>query len=204
MKRKITGIILCGGKSTRMKSNKAFLKLGDKLMIEHVADAMSSVFPEILLVTNSPEDYEFLGLKMFKDIFPIGGPLAGIHSGLKNSRTEKNFIISCDMPLMPNHIIEQIINVASDKEIILCRVNGFLQSLVGVYSKSSISHITEIFKSIQSTNYELNIKHHAKVRTLLDKVEYEVIDEESLVGYKSEYFYNINTDEEYLMVKSLL
>ena len=101
----ITGIILSGGTSSRMGENKALLQLGKKKVIEHITDLMCSIFANVILITNTPNEYEFLNLPMYEDIFKVGGPLAGIHSGLVNSKTEENFILSCDMPLMRADII---------------------------------------------------------------------------------------------------
>lgn len=204
MDRQITGIILCGGKSSRMRTNKALLKLGDKYMIEHVFETMSSVFSKVILITNTPEEYEFLRLQMFEDIYKIGGPLAGIHSGLTFSKTKNNFIISCDMPMMTEQIVEQIVNFDSDKEIVLCKIDGYLQTLTGVYSKSILPIIENILLNAYESNSESHIKHSAKVRTLLDSVDYDVLEAKDLEGYKSEYFFNINTEEDYQKIKTLL
>ena len=104
----ITGIILSGGKSTRMGENKSLMKINGKTIIEHVNDLIQSLFSNVILISNNPDEYEFLGIKIYKDIFPGMGPLAGIHSGLKNSSTQKNFIISCDIPLMTPEMIKTI------------------------------------------------------------------------------------------------
>ena len=76
----ITGIILSGGKSSRMGKNKSLLKIGDKTIIERMCDLMKSLFTEIILITNTPDDYSFLDLTVYKDVYKHKGPLAGIHS----------------------------------------------------------------------------------------------------------------------------
>ncbi|MCK7517639.1 MAG: NTP transferase domain-containing protein [Ignavibacteriales bacterium] len=65
----------------------------------------------------------FLKLPVVNDIFIGKGPLAGIHSALKNSSTEKNFIISCDMPLISVELIKYLINLNSEKAILLPKSN---------------------------------------------------------------------------------
>ena len=85
MYKDITGIILSGGKSTRMGSNKSLLKVGNMTVIERVRNLLQGIFKNVILITNDPEDYKFLGLPMFEDVYRHKGPLAGIHSGLVHS-----------------------------------------------------------------------------------------------------------------------
>jgi len=60
MYKDITGIILSGGKSTRMGDNKSLLKIGELTIIERVRILMKSLFDEVILITNDPADYKFL------------------------------------------------------------------------------------------------------------------------------------------------
>ena len=57
MKFKMTGIILAGGKNSRMGTNKAFLKLDGILLIERIKAVLNELFPEIIIVTNDPLSY---------------------------------------------------------------------------------------------------------------------------------------------------
>ena len=100
MYKNITGIILSGGKSTRMGENKSLMKLGDRTVIEHTLLLMQSLFSDVILITNTPDEYKFLNIPLYEDVYKYRGPLAGIHSGLINSITEENFVISCDIPLI--------------------------------------------------------------------------------------------------------
>ena len=61
----ITGIILSGGRSKRMGVNKAMLKIGDKTLIERTSNLISAIFKKVLLITNTPDEYSFLGLETF-------------------------------------------------------------------------------------------------------------------------------------------
>lgn len=193
----ITGIILSGGTSSRMGSNKALLPLGEKMVIEHIVELMNSVFSDVILITNTPEEYEFLNMPMFKDIFKVGGPLAGIHSGLVNSKTEENFILSCDMPLMKPEIIKSIIQFETDKPITVCSSEGSLQHLAGKYSKS-ISNTAEELLRREAVNIEQKKgKHRAKVYSLLNDAGFETIKAEGLPGYDPAIFFNMNNKEDY-------
>ena len=65
----ITGVILAGGKSSRMGVNKSFLKLGNQTIIERIVDLMKSIFSEVIIITNTPDEYKFLNLPLYEDIY---------------------------------------------------------------------------------------------------------------------------------------
>lgn len=191
----ITGIILAGGKSTRMGENKSLLILNGKTVIERVVDLMKSTFREVIIITNTPNEYDFISIPKYKDIFEYRGPLAGIHSGLTNSITEQNFVISCDIPLMEKSMIEYIVDFKTEKPITVCRADGFVQQLVGLYSNSVLKTICNLL-----TNKDQN----SSVLSLLDKVGPEIINVENLDIYKEHMFFNMNRPEDYDKIKNLL
>ena len=101
----ITGVILAGGESRRFGSNKALALLHGKPLVQHVTETVSSVFNDCLLVTNSPEQYDFLNIPMIKDRYQDKGPLAGIHAALRHTGKAWVFVIGCDMPAVTPDLI---------------------------------------------------------------------------------------------------
>ena len=195
----ITGIILSGGKSLRMGENKALLNLGGKKVIERVVDLMKLFFPNVILITNTPEEYLFLNIPMFEDIYKYKGPIAGIHSGLSASATEKNFVISCDIPMMTSEMIKYIVEFKTEKPITVCRADGFIQHLVGKYSKSVLPVAEKLlvdYDNTESRNQKQN-KRHCKMLPLLDKAGAEIIDAEQLSFYNEHLFFNMNRPDDY-------
>ena len=85
MNKNYTAIILSGGKSSRMGTNKSHLKINGKSLIERTVELCRSIFDESIIITNDIEEYVSLKIKCYKDIYPNFGPLSGIHSGLVNS-----------------------------------------------------------------------------------------------------------------------
>jgi molybdopterin-guanine dinucleotide biosynthesis protein A len=71
----ISGIILSGGKSTRIGTDKALLKFGNETIIERVANLMKSLFQKIFIVTNTISEYRFLNVQLYEDIDKHKGPL---------------------------------------------------------------------------------------------------------------------------------
>jgi molybdopterin-guanine dinucleotide biosynthesis protein A len=203
----ITAIILSGGKSTRMGENKSFLKSGEITVIEHIVELLKSIFSNIIIITNEPELYEFLNVGLFSDIYKNAGPLAGIHSGLINSASEKNFIISCDIPLMTPEMFKSIVDYPSDKLIILPKADGFVQELCGIYSKSLIPVIEKIItdvQSVESRNSE-QTKRKCKVHQLINSVPVTIIEKpEILSGYKENIFLNMNNPDDYELIKGII
>lgn len=191
----ITGVILAGGKSSRMGVNKSFLKLGSQTIIEHIVNLMKSIFSEVIIITNTPDEYKFLNLPLYEDIYKWKGPLAGIHSALTHSQTEKIFVLSCDVPLMSKDMIEYLIEYKSVKSVIFCEAAGYHQPLVGVYSKKILSEIEKFI-----SNNEMSDKsfHH-----FLENIDIEIIHPEDLPFYRDEIYLNINRPIDYEMVLSV-
>lgn len=198
MRNDLSGIILCGGNSSRMQTNKALLKLGDKTVIEIIAAKLKSIFNEVLISANDSKEYDFLKLPVVNDVFISKGPLAGIHSALKYSSTEKNFIISCDMPLISVEFIKYLINLNSEKSILLTKTNGRIQQLCGIYSKSVIDEIENIFKLS-----EKNKSIKGSVYELIERASIEFIDVDDLNYYNENIFLNMNSPEDYELIKDI-
>jgi molybdopterin-guanine dinucleotide biosynthesis protein A len=195
----ITAVILSGGKSSRMGTNKSFLKIGDKTIIERLRDLLQSMFKDVILITNEPDDYKFLGLPIYEDIFLHRGPLAGIHSGLKHSKTNINFIISCDLPFMTKETINYLIEYKTDKLITVAKADGFVQQLAGKYSRECLSPSEKILKEgiINENRDAIQRKRKCNVLSLIDLVGAEIISAESLPFYNEDLYFNMNRTEDY-------
>lgn len=192
----ITGIILAGGKSSRMGVNKSFLKLNGQSIIERIADLMNSIFNQVIIITNSPAEYKFLQLQVYEDIFKGKGPLGGIHAGLTRSKTEKNFISSCDIPLMTKQMIEHIINYKTIKPITFCEAAGFHQPLAGLYNKKVLSEIEEVLIKDDDTT-------DRSFHNFLKRVDAEIINPGKLFFYNDEIFFNLNSKKDYEKLQNL-
>lgn len=205
----ITGFILAGGKSRRMGTNKSLLMIGKLTVIERVVDLMRKIFQEVIIITNQLREYSFLELPMYEDIYKNTGPLAGIHSALVHTSTEKNFIISCDMPLMTEDVIKYLAEFPTDKLITIAKADNFVQQLCGLYSQSLIPYIENIIEKNLSGGDERDTKQEKRgcsVLELIKNVPAEIINiEREYKDYKPGTFYNMNRPEEYnFILDSLL
>jgi molybdopterin-guanine dinucleotide biosynthesis protein A len=195
----ITAFILSGGKSSRMGTNKAFLDIDGKSLIERMLELLDPIFSEVAISSNEPELYNFLGKKIIKDFYPGRGPLAGIHSVLNSTTSQWNFIISCDMPFISKELIVYLTDYKTDSKILLPKADGRIQPLCGIYSKSVLPDVENLL--IESSNPRSSLK--GSVYELITRIPPEIIDVTGTNFYHSDLFLNINTHEDYTYAKSI-
>jgi molybdopterin-guanine dinucleotide biosynthesis protein A len=136
---KITGVIQAGGKSTRMGGQpKALMELGGRRIIDRVVEVMAAVTDDLLVVTNTPELYASLGIAMVPDVFPEGGSLGGIYSGLRAAVGGVAFTVACDMPFLRPAVAKLVIARAEEADVVIPRAGGQLEPLHACYAKSCL------------------------------------------------------------------
>ena len=138
----MTGVIQAGGKSTRMGGQpKALLELGGRRIIERVLDAVAPVVDDVLIVTNTPALYAFLGVPMVPDVYPDHGSLGGIFSGLTAAAGEVVFNVACDMPFLHSPVARLIVARAGEADVVIPRVGEQLETMHALYAKACLPHI---------------------------------------------------------------
>lgn len=183
----MTGIILSGGEASRMSSNKAFLKVEGRPVIEKILDVFDELFEEIIIVTNNPELFISYNIVLVGDLIEKRGPMAGLYSGLLNSRNEYNFVVACDMPFLNRNLILFMTGFKEGNDIVVPRIKGLVEPLHAMYSKSCLNLI------------EMYLKNNKKsLRDLLNesKVRYIEEDEITKIDPDMSSFININTHED--------
>ncbi|HEY4745534.1 MAG TPA: formate dehydrogenase accessory sulfurtransferase FdhD, partial [Desulfuromonadaceae bacterium] len=123
----IAGVILAGGESRRMGRNKAMLTVGGERMIESAYRCLAELFDEVLLVTNTPEVYDFIPCRKINDIYPGMGPLAGIHAALSACNAERAFVTGCDMPSLNAALIRELCAMPDDLDVVIPETPGGLE-----------------------------------------------------------------------------
>jgi molybdopterin-guanine dinucleotide biosynthesis protein A len=123
--------------------NKALIEIGGQRVVERVAAILGRIFEEVIVITNSPHDYEFLGLPMFRDIRPGYGALGGLYTGLQRCGGAHGFIAACDMPFLVESIIGHLVGLAEGHDVIIPRLRGYLEPLHAVYARACIPYIEE-------------------------------------------------------------
>ncbi len=143
----ITGIILAGGKSSRMGTDKGFLKLDGETFISHIINAVKPLVNDIIIVSNNPE-YDRFNLKRIEDIMMDAGPLAGLYSGLYHSKTENNIVLSCDVPLINTTVLKKLSRqAAKDVDIVQIESNNKTMPLIALYKKHCMHQCLELLET---------------------------------------------------------
>ncbi len=171
-----------------MGADKAFLPIAGIPMIEHILRILRGIFGEIIIVTNSPEQYAAYGVSVVKDAFNKRGPLTGIYSGLRRSNDEYNFVVACDMPFLNVRLIVYLTSLAEGYDAVIPSIGDFMEPLHAVYSKGIVPVIEERIR--QDDQRMRNMVAGLRVRYVSQK-EIERFDAE----HKS--FKNLNTPQEY-------
>ena len=187
-KNNITGIVLTGGKSSRMGIDKGLLLFKDKTFLERSIEALKPLVTEIIIVSDNPK-HDVSGIKRVEDLIKNSGPLAGIYSGLKASKTDYNVVLSCDIPLINSNVIKElIIAIDQNSDIILLESNGIRMPLIAIYKKECLNVFLD-----QLTMGE------RKLWVAVNKCNTNII---VLDQDKRAFTANINTQEDYKIIKN--
>ena len=184
----MTGIILAGGENRRMGTDKAFLKIDGRPLIEHILDVFSRLFEETIVVTNTPDRYRNYRVHVTSDALDIRGPLTGIYSGLQRSSSEYNFVAACDMPFLNRQLIAYMGTVTDGRDAVVPKFDGFLEPLHAVYRRGILSAIE---KQV--------LKQERQIRGLFDHIQVRYLTEDEIVRFdpQKRSFRNLNTPKEY-------
>ncbi len=142
----IAGVILSGGKNSRMGANKAFLTVEGERLIDRAVGILLEVCDEILVATNEPLEYLDLGVTVVTDIFKGMGPLAGIHSGLFHARAPRVFVCACDMPYLNAAFIRHMVSLAEGCDIVVPVRGGRPEPLHAVYDRKCLPVIRRLLE----------------------------------------------------------
>lgn len=171
----ITGYILSGGKSSRMGEDKGLKIFNGKPLVQTVIDQMQRAVDKVVIVSNN-SDYQQFGLEVIEDEVKNIGPAGGIYTALQHSKTDKNFIVSCDMPFITAEAIAFVLKNCNDSEIILPERNGQLEPLFGVYSKKCLPKWKTLMDNdcikLQKmvTNFDLKLVHISQDNSFSEKL----------------------------------
>jgi molybdenum cofactor guanylyltransferase len=157
----ITGIVLCGGQSTRMGQDKAQMPFAGETMLTRVVRLVGEVADEVIVVMR-PEGNPFLGLpvRIVHDPVEGLGPLAGIAAGLAASTSDTNLVVACDMPLIKPAVLHRLVALRDDADACVAVVDGHASPLCAVY-RSSVAGVAQ----------ELLAGGERRVMALLDRVQ---------------------------------
>ena len=138
----IGGIILAGGKSSRMGTDKGLIDFWGKKLISYAIDLLSPYCAEILISTNQP-GYDKIGYNLVADEYSGCGPIGGLHAALSESSYEWNLVVSCDTPYLHPSLVEEMIKEKEGYEIVIPIHEDGVEPLVALYHKSMAEFFEE-------------------------------------------------------------
>jgi len=193
----ISGVILAGGASKRFNSAiKANLVIGRKKIISRITDTIKDVFDEIIIVTNTPEEFaEFNNYKIVTDEYKKIGPIGGIHAALKSSSREALFVFAGDMPLLDKKFINRQIDFYNSHkcDILVPRINSLDEPLHAIYNLSLLKKLEEYL----SGNHDYAVKEFFRV---IDVRYMQLEDSEE----NNNMFTNINSPDDIARIEKIL
>ena len=193
----LSGVILAGGAGKRFGGiTKTNIVIGGKTILCRIIETIKDIFDEIIIVTNTPEEFkENTDFKIVSDQFLNVGPLGGIHAAFKASSKEGLFVFAGDMPLLEKRFIISLTDAykSNDCEILVPRVNDYIEPLHAIYNNSLIKTLEEY----------LTGNHNYAVRDFLKQQKVSYLHFEGSEKTKNA-FTNINSPSDISEVEKIL
>ncbi|KGP79455.1 hypothetical protein P364_0124090 [Paenibacillus sp. MAEPY2] len=194
-----TGIILAGGLSRRMGSNKALLEWNGSSVLEQVIQAMTPAVNRIIVSSgNNTTAYNALPYDCVQDDYPGKGPLAGLHAALEASETDWNLVCACDMPLLELSFfkgMKRLTESSQEHHAIVPRLAERVHPLAGAYHKRVLPELEQRL-----------IGDRLRVTEWLEKMGCRYVDVDELesagVHDVAIQLSNMNTPEDYEFIRN--
>lgn len=173
---------------------KALLEVGGAPIIERTAAILSRIFREVIVITNTPSQFEFLRLPMYGDLRPGNGSLGGLHTGLASCAADHAFLVACDMPFLNEEIIRHMATLACGRDVVIPRINSHLEPLHAIYSRACIPHIEKLLD-----------RADLKILNMFPDVDVLEVDQEELKAFDPElrFIVNLNTPQDLVEARKL-
>jgi molybdopterin-guanine dinucleotide biosynthesis protein A len=191
---KASGVILSGGRSSRMKYNKAFAEINSRSSIEIIIDKFSAFFDETIIISNEPEIYKKFGLPIYTDIYPRLGPISGIHSALCHSGFDAIFLLGCDVPFISMPMVKYMLNKLNGFDTVVPSIDSYLQPISAVYSKSCLPLLTDCLEN-----------NKLKLTMIFEELNSLIVDENDLqqFGTIEEILFNVNDSKALITARQI-
>ncbi len=176
--------IQAGGRSGRMGRDKALVPLAGRPLITHVLERAAPLGDEVLVTTNSPDEYAFLGLRLVPDERPGDGALAGLQTALRAARHEVVLVLACDLPFLCVPLLEHMLGLAAQADAVLPRWRGELEPLHAVYRRTCLPAVDLALA-----------EGRRRMISFLPAIRSTILEEDQVASFDPQglTFFNINT-----------
>ena len=184
-----TGVILAGGQNKRFAgTDKAFERVGESSIFEHIYGIFRELFDQSLLVTNHPEKFMAWDIPMAADLFNFRSSLTGLHTGLFYTSTPYAFFAACDTPFLKKEMIQAVLSaVEPNLDIVVPQTELGFEPLCAAYSRRCLKPV-----QIQLEKKQFQIQRLFKAMRTQKILEPHLREiDPDLIS-----FFNINTPED--------
>jgi molybdopterin-guanine dinucleotide biosynthesis protein A len=183
----VSGIILAGGRSSRMGRDKTLLLFQNETLIARTVSELRKVADEIIIASNATAKYGIDGVREVPDIFPGMGPLGGMYAGLAAARYDVAFVVAGDMPFFTAELAAYLLGRRAGHDAVVPRVKGNWEPLAAVYARACLGPIAGCLQA--------GIR---KVFRFYPAVDVLAVDEQELnaAGLPADMFFNLNAPED--------
>ena len=184
------GVILAGGRSSRMGESKAAMLFGGEPLLRRVVHRLSDAVDDILIIGPGELDALVPGMRVIPDVVPGIGPLGGLYTALRSTTAARIFLVACDMPFVQPTLVRamlatSIANPAAGAVILGDQRGGArVQPLHAVYTRACLPAVGRALDSAEHSLRTLLL--HLTVATM----DAETVRREDPTGHST---YNINT-----------
>ncbi len=184
----VAGVVLAGGLSRRLGRDKAVERIGGEPLIARCIRRLARVVDEVVVVVNTAERGDRLplpeGVKVAVDMYPDGGSLGGIFTGVSAIGREWGVVVACDMPFVNADLVGHMVGLREGQDVVAPVLEGRAEPTHALYSKACLPHMERRLEA-----------GDLKITGFFDDVRVRYVGEDEVDGFDPERlsFFNINT-----------
>jgi len=172
-----TLLVLAGGDSRRMGRPKAWIEVGDTVLLRYVVERLAPAFSEVMVSFAEPEQMEqHVPYRVVFDRKRSSGPLAGLEAGLVSCRTEVLFAVACDMPYVARSTGELAVAAARSCDAAIPRHDGLFEPVCRAYRKTALPKIVGALDAGNYTAHEVVMDLDVTWLEGLDTTQFESLN----------------------------
>ena len=180
-----------------MGEDKALKPFLGRPLIQRVIERVSPIADEIIVTTNRPDDYAFLGFRLFPDPKPGRGALGGLYTAIASASKPIVAVVACDMPFASAELIEAATRllVENEADVAIAKSDEGYEPFHAVYRRAAC--LPAIESAIQADLW--------KVIAWFPKVKVHILAPEEIGRFDPEglAFWNVNTPEEFARAEQI-